>query len=87
MKYKWLTTAAKILMSFFKAVLFSTQYCGQAENSLGLNLLRRLLKSIIKPVEAVSKVNLIRRRKARVSLIKVIYFIVVKSSLGIREAY
>ena len=83
---KWLTVAAKVLISFLKAVLFNAQYCGQAENSLSSDLLRRLLKSIIKLVKAVSEAGSARRREAGVSLVKVIYFIAIKSSLGIREA-
>ena len=66
MKYKWLTAAAKMLIFFLKAVLFSAQYYSQAENFLSLNLPRRLLKSIIKPVKVVSEVNSTRRREAGV---------------------
>ena len=81
-----LTAAAKILMSFLKAVLSSAQYCGQAENSLGSDLPRRLPKSIAKLVKAVSKAGSARRRKAGVSLMEVMYSIAAKSSLGIRDA-
>ena len=82
---KWLTAAAKILMSFLKAVLSSAQYCGQAENSLGSDLPRRLPKSIAELVEAVSDAGLARRREAGVSLVEVICLITARSSLGIRE--
>ena len=37
-------------------------------------------------MKAVSKVGSARRREAGVSLVKVMYFIAAKSSLGIRDA-
>ena len=86
-KYRWLTAAAKILISFLKAVLSTTQYCGQAENSLGLNLPRRVPKSIAELLKAVSEAGSARRREAGVSLVEVMYSITARSSLGIREAF
>ena len=84
---KWLTAAAKILISFFKAVLFTAQYCGQAGNSLGLDLPRRVLKSIAELLKVVSEAGSARRREAGVSLVKVMCFITARSSLGIRDAF
>ena len=83
---RWLIAAAKILIFFLKAVLSTAQYCGQAKNSLGSDLPRRLPKSIAELVEAISEAGSARRRKAGVSLMEVMCFITARSSLGIREA-
>ena len=84
---KWLTAAAKILISFLKAVLSTAQYCGQAGNSLGLDLPRRLPKSIAELVKAVSEAGSARRREAGVSFVEVMCSITARSSLGIRKAF